>query len=251
MDKFSSLLFGDLGGSDIRMADAGVANLRVDNVSSTVGAPLGLNPIYGSRLLEDFTDVQNWTVAATTNSISGNGGIANTATAAVDNEEAVLSKTELNFQFNSSQKIWFTSRIRCTEVAANSANIFVGLSDVVASPFLIDDGGGVNTTYVGAGFYKADGQSVWQFEASEGATKHQNLNAGSFADGEWQHLEFVYTPAGANGNFRVIVNGIESTQVNAPISGIGNDTRFIYVVKAGTAAIQAIEVDYLMGCSVR
>ena len=94
------------------------------------------------------------------------GGVVQLATTALDNDETWLHTTQELFRFglvgstilrNSA----FEALIRYTEITADTANVFVGMMNALATTPFQDDGAGPKADFCGYGFYRLDGGVVW------------------------------------------------------------------------------------------
>lgn len=88
-----------------------------------------------------------------------------------DNDEAYVSWTNKNIVPTNLKPIVFQTVIQFTEGNTDDANILVGLSSTGAVDALQDNGAGPPASYSGLVFYKVDGGTNWNVEASVGGTQ--------------------------------------------------------------------------------
>ena len=88
-----------------------------------------------------------------------------------NNDEAYVSFTNKNIVPTSQKPIVFQASVQFTEGNTDDANIYVGLSSTGAANALQDDGAGPPASYSGLGFFKVDGGTNWNVEASVGGTQ--------------------------------------------------------------------------------
>lgn len=98
------------------------------------------------------------------------GGVA-LFTDATDNNEAAIRTTNEIFKFAAGKPILFEASISYTEANTDDANVFVGLMDAIGANAMVDNGAGPKSSFSGAGFYKVDGGTRWQFITSIGTTR--------------------------------------------------------------------------------
>lgn len=99
------------------------------------------------------------------------GGIALLTTGGTDNDEVYIHGTNEIFKFADDKNLIFETELSYTESATDDANVIAGFMDAVAADALQDDGAGPKTSYSGAVFFKADGDTVWSVESSLGSTQ--------------------------------------------------------------------------------
>jgi len=245
---------GILSGQDVYRDNMGVGTLRVGKIKNSNGKPFGEVASYVHYTEDFFGEMVAGGLWAESGDTSFSveptdtaNGITTVTTDTNDNDEVIFRKVTENFIFGT-KKMWYQAGVQITEAAANSANIFVGLSDTHGANFMQDDGAGTNTTYTGAGFFKVDGGTVWQFEGAAGATKSTDTDIGAFASGSIAVLEFIYEPYpnGVSGVLTAYLNSVKGGSVTITLSNFATDfMKPIFVVKAGTAAAQAMLIDYI------
>lgn len=101
------------------------------------------------------------------------GGVAITPSdgTVADNDEAYLGGTIKNIVPTNQKPIVFQAIVQYTEGATDDANVIVGLSSTSAADALQDNGGGPPASYSGLVFFKVDGGTTWNIEASVGGTQ--------------------------------------------------------------------------------
>ena len=101
-------------------------------------------------------------------------------TGATDNNEAYLYSNEVG-QFLNGKPMLMVVRLQYAESATDDANVIFGLVETVGANTLQDDGAGPPADYDGAVLFKADGDTRWSFETSQGTsqtTTETNKTAG-------------------------------------------------------------------------
>lgn len=194
-----------------------------------------------------------WTGAGTVTALSERGGGISLATTAIDNAVASLTLAAKPFVLAANKPISFAARVQYAEAATNAANVFVGLFSEAVATAVGDNGAGPPASYSGFGFFKVDGGTRWQVEASVGATQDTTeLTASNSADNvahnaggaSYVLLEIDVIPktaSKADVHFKmdgVLVKKLvdwtyTSIAAMAPVA----------VVKAGAAAIETLKVN--------
>lgn len=104
---------------------------------------------------------------------TGGGGISITPSdgTVTNNDEAYVGMTSKSILFANLKPVWGDWLIQYTEGNTDDANVIVGFSSSSAANALLDDGGGPPASYTGLVFFKVDGDTLWQVEASVGGTQ--------------------------------------------------------------------------------
>jgi hypothetical protein len=94
------------------------------------------------------------------------GGVLDMETTALDNDETWLHTTQEAFRLGlaASTEFYpcgFDAIVRYEEVTADTAGIFVGFMNALATTPMQDDGAGVKANFCGFGFYRLDGGTLW------------------------------------------------------------------------------------------
>ncbi|MGZ3316614.1 MAG: hypothetical protein ACXU95_04850 [Isosphaeraceae bacterium] len=126
-----------------------------------------------------YVITHNWTSlkadATTTMDIDASyaGGRVLLYTDTTDNNEVAIGTTQKNFKDLANQPMVFEAKIQYAEGATNKANVCAGFCSVMTSAnTLVDNGGGMVTTYDGHVIYKIDGETVWRCGSSRGTTQY-------------------------------------------------------------------------------
>lgn len=124
---------------------------------------------------DDFTEssiTSRWnTLAADSGAtVATSASIANGAvvltTGGTDNNEAHIYSNAIG-SLASGKNMLALARLQYSEAATDDANVLFALfSGAGTANMLIDDGGGPVASFTGAGFYKVDGGTRWQFRSS-------------------------------------------------------------------------------------
>lgn len=127
---------------------------------------------------EWYVTAHRWTTTATDSGsitvASAAGGILTISPSdgsVADNDETYLLTTNSPFLIAANKPIEGECTLQFSEAATNKANIFFGFKDSIAANTLVDDGGGMATSFSGACIYKVDGGTVWKCIASLGSTQ--------------------------------------------------------------------------------
>ena len=101
-----------------------------------------------------------------------------------DNDEAYIKTTAEVFKFVNAKPLACEAYLAWTEANTDDANVFVGFMNAIAANSLQDNGAGPPSNYSGAVFFKADGDTVWSAEVSDGTTQWtKKLDADGSLDG--------------------------------------------------------------------
>lgn len=114
------------------------------------------------------------------------GGVAITPSdgTVADNDEAYIGWTNKNIVPTNLKPIVFQTVIQYAEGATDDANVIAGLLSTSAANALLDNGGGPPASYSGLCFFKVDGGTNWNIEASVGGTQTTvELTAANSLDG--------------------------------------------------------------------
>jgi hypothetical protein len=203
---------------------------------------------------EDFTKLDTVQFATTDDAATGTnllldarGGVMSVVTAAADNDYHLMATTKKSFQFEATKPLFFEARVQLTEAATDDANVIVGVFDTLTSGNLQNDGAGPAASYKGFAWFKVDGGTVWQFEASNGSTQSTNTSAGAVTSGSWVTLGFQVEkhPDGVNAKVTPFFDGAPLAPQLVPISSLNVTMYAAFGVKAGGAAAETLNIDYV------
>jgi len=201
----------------------------------------------------DYTSTQRWTAVVTGTGACAlldtgedNAGLMQITCDATDDDGDLLKSTNLQFGVQADKNFFFDARVKHTEGNVDDANVAIGLSTVLAAnTFMQVAGAGPPATYDGLLFFKVDGGTVWQFEASNASTQSANTDLGTHTSGAWERLSFKYDyNDGVTANITPYFNGKADTPVTLTIAGLDPMT-MIAGVLAGSGAVETLIVDYL------
>ena len=204
---------------------------------------------------DDTATVGRWVFAgdATGTQVvgDGKGGLLVITTHTDNEDEAYISSANEAFIFNTTDRVSFACRLSLTEAATDAANWIVGLSDTVAADSMVDAGAGPMASFDGAVFYKVDGTMSIGFCTSNAAVQSKTAALVAFVSASQYVVGFEYDPnAGVTANVTPWVYN-ETTGVltvgtahTLTIAGL-EEMHALLGVKAGTAAAQALVVDYV------
>lgn len=172
-----------------------------------------------------------------------------------DNDESYVKQTQEVYKFAQDKPIDFEGLVQFTEENTDDANIFVGLTDAVAADLLVDNGGGPKTTASGMGFYKIDGETVWNIWVSKSTTQtKKKLDAATSLDGvaktaggaTYQKLRCVFLPKTSTlADFVFYVDDVLVYKVTDVDYSSATEMQIGAGSKNGGANNQVLNVDYL------
>lgn len=207
-----------------------------------------------------FTDTSADSGAAVA-PIDGSGGLVTLTTGGTDNNECYLLATKECFLFAADRPMVFEARLKYTEANTDDANLCLGFMDAVAADSILDDGGGPAASYSGAVFFKVDGGTKWNCEASIGGTQTGTvlLSAANTLDGldkvagggvfQILRIEVAATsPTSAVASFWI--NGVCVQEITFTYTGATEMKPFVGV-KAGGANSEVVTVDYVAAYQLR
>jgi len=216
-------------------------------------AARGLKPSEVMQFFDDFDKGYDttfrWAVVEDAGAAVGdvitdaNGGVLNVGPDGDDNDEVYVSSITESWQFLSGKRLTFEARVKVTEANVDDANIIIGLSDTVAANSLLDDGAGPMAAYDGAVFFKVDGGTVWQFEASENADQDTEASIGALTSATWTLLRFEFDGVAT---ITPYIDDVECTAVTFPDLANAGAMHILMGAKAGgTGAEESLLVDYI------
>lgn len=93
------------------------------------------------------------------------------ASAWSDNDELYVARPNENYLFEADRALVAVFRLQYAEANTSAMNLIMGFMSGVGANALLDDGAGPAASYSGAVIYKVDGETVWRFETSIGASQ--------------------------------------------------------------------------------
>ena len=191
---------------------------------------------------EEWAIVQDGTVVAVTSDQLG--GWVGIITGTSDTHESYYSSLSEAFIFNTTDKVFFETRVKNTAVGdAGDAGFVVGLSDTVAANTIVD-AGTLATSLDGAVFILEEEAEV-AFITSNASSQSRTAAAYDWTRGDTVKLGFVYLPNdGTTAKVVPIVNGVAGTAHDLTISGL-EEMHLLLGVKAHSANAQTLEVDWV------
>ena len=208
---------------------------------------------------EWFVSPHRWTALAADAGASvaaqptGVGGIVAVATGAVDNNEAALATTHRLFRPADDRPLLGEARVQFTDGAVASANVFVGLADV-----LLDNGAGLKAGVHALGFAKYEGDTTWRCVAARPGAVQSTVGQAPAGGGTWQTLRVELQPVDptlAEVTFYCDDQPVRDA-VGQPVKLVVSLAGFVALqagaaVKAGTAAGETLLLDYFAVSQVR
>jgi hypothetical protein len=106
-----------------------------------------------------------------------------------NNDESYIRSANECFLLAANKKIYGACYLKFTEANVDDANIFFGFANAISADTLVDDGGGLKTSFSGAAIYKVDGGTVWKCVSSVGSTQTITTSTTSSSSSSYQLLE--------------------------------------------------------------
>lgn len=133
-----------------------------------------------------------------------------------DNDETYVGGTNVGIYLGASKSLWFEARVKFSEANSDDANIIVGLTSTSASAAdsLQNNGGGPPANYSGLVWYKVDGGTVWNCEASAGASQTTQTSVITRESGSWARLG-IYVESNVSATF--YYNGEAKTTISSTL----------------------------------
>lgn len=214
---------------------------------------------------EWFVSPHRWTALAADAGSSvaaqptGVGGIVAVATGAVDNNEAALATTHRLFRPADDRPLLGEARVQFTDGAVASANVFVGLADVLGTAdLLLDNGAGLKSGVHALGFARFEGDATWRCVAARPGAVQSTVGQAPAGGGAWQTLRVELQPVDptlAEVTFYCDDQPVRDA-VGQPVKLVVSLAGFVALqagaaVKAGTAAGETLLLDYFAVSQVR
>lgn len=176
-----------------------------------------------------------------------------------DNDEVAVGTTQKNFKDLADKPSVFEALIQYAEGSTNKLNVFAGFCSVgTTANTLVDNGGGMVTTYDGHVIYKVDGETVWRAGSSRGTTQYTTTSTTTAGGTSAQKLRIETQPEDATTcTTRYYVDDVQLRDTNGvPIvhtqllasaaamqAGVG--------MKLGGANAESVYVDYVAAYQLR
>jgi hypothetical protein len=177
-------------------------------------------------------------------SFEGNNKVLSTA--ATDNDDIYIHTDggPIDIVVPTSSEVFdwdFEVRVLPSDTGGGEGNFVAGLvrASDVAADFLGDNGGGPPSNYEGALFWKADGDTVWNWEYSRQGTQYETQEVGDFTSAAWTTLRMIYS----NGILTPYLDGVAGTP-HTVIIAPSDYFRVLLGVKAGTGTLTKLSTDY-------
>lgn len=182
------------------------------------------------------------------------GGVLTLTTGATLYNEAAVKTTAAVFQFAADRPLVGEWCLKYAEAAATAANVAVGFCDAAGADLLLDAGAGPKASYSGAMVYKATGATTWSFQTALGAAKTTTPLAAPAGLGVAQTIRIEAREVGGVVELVPTIDGLQATDAatGRPVKhkiALGAPAlmqQFAYV-KAGSAASEAVGLDYVAG----
>lgn len=220
--------------------------------------PTKINPLEMSEVADEFFHLDTVKWSSVDDGSSGvntadavAGGQVSIVTSAIDNDYHFMVQAAKTFTLAKAKPIWFATRLTLTETATNTANWFAGVSSVVDSTIMGDDGGGPPASLSGAYFYKVDGGLLLKFITSNGSTQTKSATLVTLVSAHVYQLGFHWdtgdgttsyvTPWVYDENTGIRTVGPKQSVAIASLAAMS----VIYGVKAGSADVETLSLDYI------
>ena len=179
------------------------------------------------------------------------GGVIKLLTAATDNDGEYIHGTKKMFTFGAGAHIVAYARLKLTEANTDDANIVFGLVSNTATTSLSADGAGPSSNYSGVCFFKVDGGTVWQAEASVSTTQTTDTSAGTFTSAAYTELLIdCYTTSATSATAKFYVDGTEGASITFTYTS-GAIMHPVVGVKAGAGNAESLFVDRVYVAQLR
>lgn len=175
-------------------------------------------------------------------------------------DEAYFGSARPLFRLSAGKPIVSEVRLQFTEddASAHSADVVFGLSSSLAANLLRDSGAGPPASYTGAVLFKPRGGSAWRAQTSVGSVQTTTVGSASAGGAAEQVLrvEVVpHSPSEASVTYRVdgaTLRDLQGREIRHFVSLAGASPMHLVVgVKAGSAAGEALSIDYLGAWQLR
>ena len=175
-----------------------------------------------------------------------------------DNDESYVKTTQEVFLIAANKPLVAEARLKFTEANTDDANVFFGVKDAIAADTLLDNGGGMATSFSGACIYKVDGGTVWKCISSKSTTQTISTST-TTAGGAYQTLRVEITPVSSTlAEVTFWVDGvqlIDSTSLK-PIKHTMTYTSATEMnlgagVKNGDTNLETLYIDYIAAAQLR
>lgn len=179
------------------------------------------------------------------------GGWLQLPTAAAQHDYHLLGTPAKLIELVAARPVQVEARIKITEAAANSSSWVFGISDTLTTGFMANDGE-PPASWDGSVIYKPTGATAIKHKTSNASAATVTANIGTFATGTEIVVGLVFDPGdGTTGSFQPYVNGM-GTKPNfdklpahrVTLASLG-PCYLIFGVKAGTAAAETLQIDYV------
>lgn len=210
---------------------------------------------------EEFTSVISDSGSATV-SDGGIGGILVLSPSdgtVADNDETYVRSTTEYFKFANDKPLMGECRLQFAEAATNAANVFFGFADAISANTLVDNGGGLKTSFSGACIYKVDGATTWRCVSSNGSTQTISTSSVTAGGSAYQTLRVeVHEDTSTACIVRFFVNGnplVDSTSgreiVHRVLYASATDMHVGAGVKNGSTTMETLNIDYIAAYQLR
>lgn len=202
-----------------------------------------------------------WTVttenSGAVNGVDGAGGQIALVTGGTDENETYLELTREIFLIAAGKPLKAACRLKYSEASGTAANVAFGLQNAPGADSIVDAGAGIKSSYSGATFYKVDGGTLWNVEASLATTRYGQtlLNAANSLDKtahtapgtSFQWLEIEITPfSSTQARVDFFIDGVHVATTDMVYTSATEMSLWVGA-KTGSGNALTVTVDYL-GC---
>ena len=176
------------------------------------------------------------------------GGWLGIPTGSSDNDETYVAAKAKSFFINTTDKMYFETRVTNTgNSSSGDASFVVGLASVFANDLLVDADGTFITTADAIVFVLEENANV-AFVTSNASSQSRTASAYAWTNGDTVTLGFLVLPNdGVTAKCVPIVNGVAGTAHDVTIATMAA-MRILLGVKAHNGAVQTLNVDWVLGC---
>lgn len=185
------------------------------------------------------------------------GGTVSIVTAGADNDYHFMKESAAgHFKIATGHPLYTKARFWLTEANTSAANFVIGLSSVVDSTLLGDDGAGPPASYSGALIYKVDGTMSLVFETSNAGVQTTST-LGTFTSGHVYRASIVIGPNDGTTALAVaeVYDETAGVKYTSPTHKIAIASiaamSAVYGVKAGSTSAETLTLDYIGVCQKR
>lgn len=207
---------------------------------------------------DNFTDTSSDTGASCAMTDAA-GGVVTMVTGTTDNNECYLLSTKECWLFAANKPLVYETRLQFAATATH--NVCVGVMDAVGADSILDNGAGPKASYSGAVFFKVDGGTNWNVEASIGSTQTTaeltavnslTKTAATAGGSSYATLRIEFTPStSAKGDLAFFIDGVLVYRIADWTYTSATEMMAFVGTKTGASVECTCLVDYIAVSQVR